>query len=149
MEKYFELKKNGTSVKQELIGAFVTFCSMVYILIVIANMYTNPLGNGENLLGIPFGAIYIGTALSAVIGCLLMGLIAKLPVAFASGLGLNAFFIYTVCISIGFSYENALVIILAEGLIFLILTLTGGIKKYMRRFLTILDLLFPQVLVFL
>lgn len=129
MEKYFELKEKGTSVKQEFAAAFVTFCSMVYILIVIANMYTNPSGNGENILGLPFGAIYTGTALSAVVGCLLMGLIAKLPVAFASGLGLNAFFIYTVCISIGFSYENALVIILAEGLIFLILTLTGGIKK--------------------
>ena len=129
MEKYFELKKNGTSIKQELIAAFVTFCSMVYILIVIANMYTNPLGNGENPLGIPFGAIYVGIALSAVVGCILMGLIAKLPIAFASGLGLNAFFIYTVCLSLGFSYENSLVIILAEGLIFLILTLTGGIKK--------------------
>ena len=58
-----------------------------------------------------------------------MGLIAKLPVALASGMGLNAFFIYTVCISLGFSYVNALSIILIEGLIFLVLTITGGIKK--------------------
>lgn len=129
MDKYFKLKENGTSVKQEFIAAVVIFCSMVYILIVNANMYTDPFGNGENVLGLPFGAIYIGTALSAVIGCLLMGLIAKLPVALASGMGLNAFFIYTVCITLGFSYENALMIILIEGLLFLILTLTGGIKK--------------------
>ncbi len=129
MERFFELKKNGTSVRQEFIAALVTFCSMIYILIVNANMYTNPLGTEENVLGIPFGAIYVGTALSAVIGCLLMGLIAKLPVALASGMGLNAFFIYTVCISLGFSYENALSIILIEGLIFLVLTITGGIKK--------------------
>ena len=95
MEKYFELKKNGTSIKQEFVAAFVTFCSMVYILIVNANMYTNPFGNGENILGLPFGAIYIGTALSAVIGCMLLGFIAKLPIAMASGMGLNAFFIYT------------------------------------------------------
>ena len=129
MEKYFELKKNGTSIKQEFVAAFVTFCSMVYILIVNANMYTNPFGNGENVLGLPFGAIYIGTALSAVVGCMLLGFIAKLPIAMASGMGLNAFFIYTTCIALGFSYENALLIILAEGLIFLILTLTGGLKK--------------------
>lgn len=129
MEKYFELKKNETSIKQEFIAAFVTFCSMVYILIVNANMYTNPFGNGENILGLPFGAIYTGTALSAVVGCFLLGFIAKLPVALASGMGLNAFFIYTVCIALGFSYKNALLIILAEGIIFLILTLTGGIKK--------------------
>ena len=129
MGKYFELKKHKTSIKQEFLAALVTFCSMVYILIVNANMYTNPFGNGENVLGLPFGAIYIGTAFSAVAGCLLMGLIAKLPVALASGMGLNAFFIYTVCIALGFSYENALFIIFIEGLIFLILTLTGGIKK--------------------
>ena len=129
MEKYFKLKENGTNVKQEFIAALVTFCSMVYILMVNANMYSNPFGNGENVLGLPYGAIYVGTALTAFIACLLMGLIAKLPVALASGMGLNAFFIYTVCITLGFSYENALLIILAEGLIFLILTLTGGIKK--------------------
>ena len=129
MEKYFALKKNGTSIKQEFVAAFVTFCSMVYILIVNANMYTNPFGNGENVLGLPFGAIYIGTALSAVVGCMLLGFIAKLPIAMASGMGLNAFFIYTACIALGFSYENALLIIFAEGLIFLVLTLTGGLKK--------------------
>ena len=84
MEKYFELKKNGTSIKKEFVAAFVTFCSMVYILIVNANMYTNPFGNGENILGLPFGAIYIGTALSAVVGCMLLGFIAKLPIAMAS-----------------------------------------------------------------
>ena len=103
MEKYFELKKNGTSIKQEFVAAFVTFCSMVYILIVNANMYTNPFGNGENVLGLPFGAIYIGTALSAVVGCMLLGFIAKLPIAMASGMGLNAFFIYTAFIALGFS----------------------------------------------
>lgn len=129
MKDFFELKKNNTTIKREFTAALVTFCSMIYILIVNANMYTDPFGNSQNVLGLPFAAIYIGTALSAVIGCLLMGLIAKLPVAMASGMGLNAFFIYTVCISLGFSYSNALFIILLEGLIFLILTLTGGIKK--------------------
>ncbi len=129
MEKYFKLKENGTSVKQEFIAALVTFCSMIYILILNAGIYTNPFGNGENILGLPFGAVYIGTALSAVVGCMLMGFIARLPIALAGGMGLNAFFVYTVCIASGFSYENALLIIFFEGLIFLILTLTGGIKK--------------------
>lgn len=129
MNDYFKLQKYKTSVKQEFIAALVTFCSMVYILIVNANMYTNPFGNGENVLGLPFGAIYIGTALSAVVGCFLMGFIAKLPLALASGMGLNAFFVYTVCISFGFAYEVALLTIFNEGLIFLILTKTGCIKK--------------------
>lgn len=129
MDKYFKLKENKTSIKQEFIAALIIFCSMVYILIVNANMYTNPFTNGENPLNLPFGAIYISTALSAVAACFLMGFVAKLPVALASGMGLNAFFVYTVCISLGFSYENALFLIFCEGLIFLILTLTGGIKK--------------------
>ena len=58
MEKYFKLKENGTNVKQEFIAALVTFSSMVYMLMVSVNMYSNPFGNGENVLGLPYGAIY-------------------------------------------------------------------------------------------
>ena len=129
LEKIFRLKEHNTSIKTELVAGLITFCAMIYILIVNANMYTNPLANGENLIGISYGAVYVGTALTAVIGCFLMGIIANLPIGLASGMGLNAFFIYTVCISFGFSYENALVTILIEGLIFLFLSLTGGLNK--------------------
>lgn len=129
IEKVFQLKKYNTNVKTEFIAGLVTFCAMIYILIVNANMYTNPLGNGENIIGISYGAVYVATAITAVIGCFLMGFIANLPIGLASGMGLNAFFIYTVCISFGFSYENALVTILIEGLIFLFLVLSGGLNK--------------------
>jgi len=129
MENFFKLKENNTSIKTEILAGLVTFCAMVYILMVNANMYTNPLGSGENILGLSYGAVYISTALSAVIACFLMGLIAKLPIGLASGMGLNAFFIYTVCVTLGFSYENALVTILIESVLFLILTLAGALSK--------------------
>ena len=129
IENIFQIKKNNTNIKTEFVAGLVSFCAMMYILIVNANMYTNPLGNGENVIGISYGAVYVGTAISATIGCFLMGLIANLPIGLASGMGLNAFFIYTVCISFGFSYENALVIIFIEGLVFLFLALTGLLNK--------------------
>mgnify|MGYP003296071780 FL=1 len=129
MEKLFQLKKNNTNIKTEFIAGLITFCAMVYILMVNANMYTNPLSNGENIIGISYGAVYVATAISAAIGCFLMGVVANLPISLASGMGLNAFFVYTVCLSFGFSYENALVTILIEGLIFLILAVCGGLKK--------------------
>lgn len=106
-----------------------TFFAMVYILMVNANMFANPFGDGSNPLGVSYGAIYIATAISAVIGTVLAGLIANLPLAQASGMGLNAFFVYTVCIGFGLSYSNALVLILFEGVVFVFLTVTGLRKK--------------------
>ena len=102
---------------------------MVYILMVNANMFSNPFNDGSNPLGVSYGAIYIATAVSAVIGTVLAGLFANLPLAQASGMGLNAFFVYTVCIGFGLSYANALVLILAEGLFFILLTVTGLRKR--------------------
>ena len=73
-------------------------------------------------MGVSYGAIYIATALSAIVGTILAGLPANLPLARASGMGLNAFFVYTVCIGFGLSYANALVLILTEGVFFILLT---------------------------
>lgn len=129
MERFFKLKERGTTVRTELIAGMTTFFSMVYILMVNANMFANPFGNGSNPLGVSYGAIYIATALSAIIGTVLAGLLANLPLAQASGMGLNAFFVYTVCIGFGLSYENALVLVLLEGLLFILLTATGLRKK--------------------
>ena len=112
-----------------MIAGMTTFFSMVYILMVNANMFADPFGDGANPLGVSYGAIYIATAISAVLGTVLVGLLANLPLAQASGMGLNAFFVYTVCIGFGLSYANALVLILAEGLIFILLTVTGLRKK--------------------
>lgn len=129
MERFFKLKERGTSVKTELVAGMTTFFSMVYILMVNANMFANPFGDGSNPLGVSYGAIYIATAISAVVGTILAGLLANLPLAQASGMGLNAFFVYTVCIGFGLSYANALVLILLEGVIFILLTVTGLRKK--------------------
>ena len=129
MDKFFKLKERGTSVKVEFIAGMTTFVSMVYILMVNASMFADPFGDGSNPLGVSYGAIYIATAISAVVGTILAGLIANLPLAQASGMGLNAFFVYTVCIGFGLSYANALVLIFAEGLFFIFLTATGLRKK--------------------
>lgn len=71
------------------------------------------------------GAIYVATAISAVVGTLLIGLLSNLPLAQASGMGLNAYFVYTVCVGLGLSYANALVLVLFDGIIFVLLTVTG------------------------
>ncbi|MBQ8409186.1 MAG: NCS2 family permease [Clostridia bacterium] len=139
MERFFKLKERKTSVRTEFIAGMTTFFAMVYILMVNANMFADPFGDGSNPLGVSYGAIYIATAISAVLGTVLAGLLSNLPLAQASGMGLNAFFVYTVCIGFGMSYANALVLILLEGLVFIMLTVTGLRKK-------IFDALPPAVL---
>lgn len=129
MERFFKLKERGTTVKTECIAGMTTFFAMVYILMVNANMFADPFGDGSNPLGVSYGAIYIATAISAVAGTMLAGLLANLPLAQASGMGLNAFFVYTVCIGFGLSYANALVLILIEGIVFILLTVTGLRKR--------------------
>ena len=129
MERFFKLSERKTTVKTEFIAGMTTFFSMVYILMVNANMFANPFGDGSNPLGVSYGAIYIATSISAIIGTVLAGLLSNLPLAQASGMGLNAFFVYTVCIGFGLSYANALVLILMEGCVFILLTVTGLRKK--------------------
>ncbi len=114
----FKLKENNTTVKTEFLAGLTTFMAMAYILFVNSGMFAE--------LGVvSYNAIYIATALSAIVGTVLMGLLANLPLAQASGMGLNAFFVYTVCFGFGLSYANALVLIFAEGLLFILLTVTG------------------------
>ena len=129
MDRFFKLTERGSSVRTELIAGMTTFFSMVYILMVNANMFADPFGDGSNPLGVSYGAIYIATAISAVIGTTLAGILSNMPLAQASGMGLNAFFVYTVCIGFGFSYANALVLVLFEGVVFILLTVTGLRKK--------------------
>lgn len=129
MEKLFRLKKHQTTVKIEILAGLTTFMAMAYILMVNAGMFADPYGTGENPLGVSYGAIYIATAVSAVIGSLLIGLLANLPLAQAPGMGLNAFFVYTACLTFGLSYANALVLVLADGIIFILLTVTGLRKR--------------------
>lgn len=122
MEKYFRVKEKGSTVKTEVLAGLTTFMAMAYILMVNAGMFSD--------LGVvSYSAIYIATAISAVIGTVLIGLLANLPLAQASGMGLNAYFVYTVCFGFGLSYANALVLVLIDGIIFIILTVTGLREK--------------------
>ena len=118
MEKYFKLSERGTTVRTEIIAGLTTFMAMAYILMVNPGMFAE-LGT------VSYGAVYIATALSAVVGTVLIGLLANLPLAQASGMGLNAFFVYTACFGLGFSYANALLFVLVDGLLFILLTVTG------------------------
>ncbi len=129
MEKLFGLKKNQTTVKTEILAGLTTFMAMAYILMVNAGMFSDPFGDGTNILGVSYGAMYITTAIAAVVGTILIGLLANLPLAQAPGMGLNAFFVYTVCVGFGLPYASALVLVLADGIIFILLTLTGLRKK--------------------
>ena len=129
MERFFKLSERNTSVRTEFVAGMTSFFAMVYILMVNASMFANPFGDGANPLDVSYGAIYIATAISAIVGTALAGVISNLPLVQASGMGLNAFFVYTVCIGFGLSYANALVLILAEGLFFILLTVTGLRKK--------------------
>ena len=125
MKDYFKLSEHGTTVRTEFMAGLTTFFAMVYILMVNAGMFADPFNDGTNVLGVSYGAIYIATAISAVVGTVLIGVLANLPLAQASGMGLNAFFVYTVVVGFGFTYANALVLVLIDGVVFIILTLTG------------------------
>ncbi|OYT14538.1 MAG: guanine permease [Bacteroidetes bacterium 4572_77] len=113
-KSFFKLKENKTDVKTEIMAGITTFMAMAYILIV------NPLTLKD--AGMDFGAVFTATALSAVIATLAMALIANLPFALAPGMGLNAFFAYTVVLKMGYSWQFALTAVFLEGIIFLFLT---------------------------
>lgn len=118
MDRFFHVTERGSTVRTEIMAGLTTFMAMAYILMV------NP-GMISSVGTVSYGAVYIATAISAVIGTVLIGLLANLPLAQASGMGLNAFFVYTVCFGFGLSYANALVLVLCDGIIFVLLTVTG------------------------
>lgn len=118
MEKLFKLSEHNTNVRTEVSAGITTFMAMAYILMVNPGMFAE-------LEGVSYGAAYIATAIPSIVGSMLIGLLANLPLAQAPGMGLNAFFVYTVCMGMGFSYANALLFVLADGLLFVVFTLTG------------------------
>lgn len=115
MEKYFKLKENKTDVKTEILAGITTFMTMVYILAVNPGMLSET--------GMDFGGVFTATALSAGVATLIMALYAKYPFALAPGMGLNAFFTYSVCIGMKQSWQFALTAVLVEGIIFILLSL--------------------------
>ncbi len=123
LEKFFELSKNKTNVKTEILAGITTFMTMAYILAVNPSILS---GEGQDLpVGTLMnkGAVFTATALSAFIGTLVMALWAKLPFALAPGMGLNAFFAFGVCLGMGMSWQFALTAVFLEGILFILMTI--------------------------
>ncbi|WP_462412723.1 NCS2 family permease [Neobacillus sp. Marseille-QA0830] len=130
MQKYFEFEKYGTNYRREFIGGFTTFLAMAYILIV--NPLTLSLASIKDFpdaLRMDHGAVFVATALASALGSIVMGLLGKYPLALAPGMGLNAFFAYTVVLGSGIPWQHALGAVLISGIFFFILTLTGLREK--------------------
>ncbi|WP_026582832.1 NCS2 family permease [Bacillus sp. J33] len=130
MKKYFQFEELGTNYRREFIGGLTTFLAMAYILVV--NPITLSLMDIPDLpdaMRMDYGAVFVATAVAAAIGSLLMGLLAKYPIALAPGMGLNAFFAYTVVLTMGIPWQHALGGVLISGIIFILLTLTGLREK--------------------
>lgn len=115
LEKLFKLKQNQTSLKQEAVAGLTTFMTMAYII------FVNPMMLAD--AGMDHGAVFVATCLAAAVGCLVMGFMANYPIALAPGMGLNAFFTYTVVGEMGYSWETALGAVFLSGICFLILSL--------------------------
>lgn len=118
LKKLFGFNPKQTTVKTEIFAGITTFLTMSYILAVNPAMFSE-------LEGMPAGAVFTSTALAAIVGCLAMAFWGKLPFGLAPGMGLNAFFVYTVCLGMGYSWQFALTAVFIEGLIFIVLTLTN------------------------
>ena len=124
MERLFKLKQNGTTIGKEVIAGLTTFFAMAYIIAI------NPKVLSES--GMEWGAVFLATIISAVVGTLVMGLVANVPYALAPGMGLNAFFVYTVCFTLGFTWQQALSMVFICGLINILITVTK-IRKYIIK----------------
>ena len=118
LKKLFGYDPTKTTIRTELLAGLTTFLTMSYILAVNPSMF-------GLLDGMPAGAVFTATALAAIVGSLSMAVLAKMPFGLAPGMGLNAFFVYTVCMGMGYSWQFALTAVFIEGLIFVALTLTN------------------------
>lgn len=124
MEKFFKLKENGTTVSTEIIAGLTTFFAMAYIIVVNPSLLSQA--------GMEWGAVFLATIISSIIGTLVMGLVANVPYAQAPGMGLNAFFVYTVCFTLGFTWQQALSMVFICGILNIIITVTK-IRKYIIK----------------
>lgn len=118
LKKLFGFDPTQTTIKKEIVAGITTFLTMSYILAVNPAMFSQ-------LEGMPTGAVFTSTALAAIIGCIAMAFWGKLPFGLAPGMGINAFFVYSVCLGMGYSWQFALTAVLIEGLIFILLTATN------------------------
>lgn len=116
MESFFKLKQSGTNLRTEVMAGITTFFAMAYIIAVNPGMLAQT--------GMPWGAVFLATIIASVIGTLIMGLVANVPYAQAPGMGLNAFFVYTVCFGLGFTWQQALAMVFLCGVINILITVT-------------------------
>ena len=124
MEKLFRLKENGTTVSTEIMAGLTTFFAMSYIIVVNPGILSQS--------GMEWGAVFLATIISAIVGTLVMGLVANVPYAQAPGMGLNAFFVYTVCFGLGFTWQQALSMVFICGIINILITVTK-VRKYIIK----------------
>ena len=122
LDKFFELNTNKTSIRKEILAGFTTFITMSYIIIVNPQIMSST--------GMDFGAIFVGTCLAASIACFIMGLVANWPVGLAPGMGLNAFFTYSVVGEMGYSWEIGLGAVMLSGILFFIMSVTS-LRRWM------------------
>ena len=120
----FKLKENGTTFGREVVAGLTTFFAMAYIIAVNPGLLSQA--------GMEWGAVFLATIISSIIGTLIMGLVANVPYAQAPGMGLNAFFVFTVCFTLGFTWQQALSMVFICGLINIIITVTK-IRKYIIK----------------
>lgn len=116
MENFFKLKENGTDVRTEIVAGLTTFFAMAYIIMVNPDILS--------LSGMPWGAVFLSTIIASIIGTLVMGLFANVPYAQAPGMGLNAFFVFTVVMGLGFKWQEALAMVFICGVINILITAT-------------------------
>ena len=124
LDKFFGVTASGSSIKIEVMAGFTTFFAMAYILFVNPNILSQA--------GMEWGAVFLATIIASIIGTLIMGLVANVPYAQAPGMGLNAFFVYTVCFGLGFTWQQALSMVFICGLINILITVTK-IRKYIIK----------------
>ena len=124
MNRFFRLKENGTTVGTEIVAGITTFFAMAYIIVVNPGILSEA--------GMEWGAVFLATIIASVIGTLIMGLVANVPYAQAPGMGLNAFFTYTVCFTLGFTWQQALTMVFICGLINIFITVTK-IRKHIIK----------------
>ncbi|MBU1145288.1 MAG: NCS2 family permease [Firmicutes bacterium] len=117
LDKFFKIKERGSTIAKEILGGLTIFLAMVYVLPVNADMLSQT--------GMSFAAVFAATAIAAAIASLVMGLLANYPVGLASGMGVNAFFTYTVVLTLQFTWQEALAAVLISGVIFLVISITG------------------------
>ena len=120
IDEFFRISARGSTIQNEIKGGIITFLAMVYILVV------NPIIlSAAAVPAYSMDQLFTATALAAIVSCLLMGLYSRFPVALAPGMGVNAFLSYTICLGMGFTFEQGLLVVFLSGLLFLLLTVTG------------------------